>query len=206
LRTVLLEVVTRMNKRSGMREEMRRVVLLCLLAMLFPATSRAEQQERSNAVVVSPLPLLFVIGSAEYQVGLGRGTVVIHGSVYPGIEYGDVGWKGLQGSVGYRFILSGPQKGDPLEGCYIAPILYVGLANRMVLGSTSGTIRSFGLGFDVGYQFVSNRGFTLNLNTGLRNQTFAWGTADVLDFPPLASESRSKGWWPGVGVGIGYAF
>jgi len=195
----------------------KKAYLFCILAVSFQSLGYAQQEksvkestkqdDKTKAVVVYPLSLLaFRKISVDYQFGQGEGSFVVHGGYFTGVQFIDVGWRGFESSLSYRFILTGTNKRGPLEGFYAAPIVNVGSGERIVHGGVSGTVHSIVFGFDIGFQFVSNGGFTLNLNTGWRRRVIAWGTADVLDFPPLFSPIGSTEWWPGIGAGIGIAF
>ncbi len=112
----------------------------------------------------------------------------------------------VEGALSYRLVLAGSREGRSLGGLYVAPLLNAGTAQRIVLGSSAGTAGSIALGLDVGFQSVSKKGLTLNVNTGWRRRVASWGTADVRDFPRLASPTGATEWWPGIGIGVGFAF
>ncbi len=177
-------------------------VLTFLGVSLWPGLSHAAPRERSNALVAYPLGGAIGRISLTYQ----HGPAALHGACSTGVEILDVGHSGCEAALSYRFILTGSKRAGRLGGLYVAPLVFGGAAKRIVLGSSSGTIRSVGLGFDVGYQWVFKNGLTLNLNTGWQHRLAASGTADLLDFPRLASPGGGAEWWPGVGVGIGYSF
>lgn len=177
-------------------------VIFLVSAAVCPSLADAAQSDRGNALVVYPLSLALGKVSLTYQ----KGRAVVHAGCHTGVEFMDVGFRGCEGAFSYRFVLAGPKARRPLGGLFIAPLLSAGTAQRMVQGEASGTASSVGFGFDVGFQAVTKKGLTLNVSTGWRHRTVTWGTADVLDFPRLASPVGAAEWWPGVAVGIGFAF
>lgn len=169
---------------------MKKVVLsLAFVVLAFGLNAQ------SNVIKTNPLALAFGDFNATYERVLNNSSSLQISGHYmfkflsEEVNLGGVG-------LGYRFYITHAKKPVP-AGFHVTPngvFTFGSVKNED--GTTSGA-KTFGFGVELGYQWVWESGFALDLGIGPMYR-FLSGSGD--------ESSTTSGFWPSATLAIGYAF
>ncbi|KAA3640558.1 MAG: DUF3575 domain-containing protein, partial [Bacteroidetes bacterium] len=169
--------------------KMKKVLFLFAFA-LFAIGLNAQ----SNVIKANPIGLAFGNFNATYEKVLNdASSVLVKGSYRYSLFGIDVSTFGI--GAGYRFYITNKNKPAP-GGFYVQP--QASFSGGSV-GDSGASYTSFGVGAELGYQWVWDSGFVLDLGLG-PNYTVLSGEVD--DF----GRDSAGGILPSATLAIGYAF
>lgn len=177
---------------------MKKVLLVGALA-LFGAVN-AQQ----NSIKANPFALLGGSDLVSYERAIGgNSTVGISGGI-GGFKLGDVKYSQAGGGAFYRYYFREALKGWYGHGGVSyngGKVKTSGVSFESVTVEESETkFSSFGVQGKVGYQWVWNSGFTLDLNAGIAYSSFSYDNKEE------NLGLKASGILPALGVALGYSF
>jgi len=180
--------------------------LFLIVGVTFFAMTNITAQE--NAIKVNPFAILGGSDLVSYERALSDNTSGIISAGYGGFKFGDVSYKSFGGGLQYRYYFE-----EALNGWYLAAIASyqsgkVESESITVAGTSTEADKfnfsSIGAGLKVGYQWLWDSGFMLELNLGASYKSFKYdfdndSQKDLFNF-------KASGVLPTFGLGLGYAF
>jgi len=168
---------------------MKKKFLSLFVALSFIGFLSAQK----SVVKTNPIGLAFGNLNAKYETALNSKTSILVGANYFYKLFGvSVNSFGLDGE--YRFFFTNKKKNVP-EGFYIGPSVGVNFINQKDIDYSA---TSLGIGATLGYQWIWDSGFVLDLGLGPQYTT-------VLSESGTSTTSFS-GVLPRLSFAIGYAF
>jgi len=159
-----------------------------LLLLAFVAGSFAMNAQ-SSVIKANPIGLAFGAFNACYEKVISdKSSVVLSGSFFSG-GIGDVDVTSFGAGAGYRFYIT---KKEAPRGFYAQPTVGFGSGSESL---TDVSYLQLGIGVDLGYQWVWESGFALDLGIGPNYRIVLSDEASV-----------GNGIGPSAVVAIGYAF
>ncbi len=168
-------------------------LFISLVVVVACFTVNAQQK---NVVKTNPISLAFGSFNASYERVLNSSSSVVVSGNYMYKLFGSEVTAGGLGAA-YRYYFTHAKKAVP-AGFYIAPEASFSFGSVKYNNQDSAGFSSFGIGAEVGYQWVWSSGFTLDLGIGPMYR-FIKGSN-------TSSFSKTKGILPTATFGIGYAF
>jgi hypothetical protein len=166
--------------------------LILSLAFVAFAFSLSAQ---SNVIKTNPLALAFGSFNATFERVVSPSSSILISGQYMFRLFGEeVNLGGL--GLGYRYFFTHAKKPVP-AGFYVTPQGAFSFGKVKNEDGTSTGANSFGIGAEIGYQWVWESGFVLDLGIGPMYR-FLSGTGEV--------EGNTTGIWPSATLAIGYAF
>ena len=165
------------------------IISLSLIALAFGAHAQ------NNVIKTNPLGLAFGNFNATYERVLGTSSsILIRGQYMYKIFGVKVGLGGV--GLGYRYYITHVKKPVP-AGFYINPEAVYSFGSMDDFNGTSVNLSTIGVGAELGYQWVWESGFVLDLGIGPM-YTFVNGGDNNIDI--------SSGWGPTATLAVGFAF
>ena len=165
-----------------------------ILSFVFVAFA-FSMNAQSNVIKTNPLALAFGSFNATFERVLNTSSSVLISGQYMFKVLGEeVNLGGL--GIGYRYYFTHAKKPVP-GGFYVTPQGTFSFGNVKNEDGTSTGANSFGIGAEIGYQWVWESGFVLDLGIGPMYR-FLSGTGEA--------EGNTSGIWPSATLAIGYAF
>ena len=174
-----------------------------LLLIVFAVLGSMAVNAQDNVVKINPLSILGGSDLISYERYLTDHTSGVISAGFGGFKIGGFKYKSAGAGLQYRYYLS-----ESLFGFYGGAVLAfhkgkVESKDELNLGTASDTkFSSFGGGLKVGYQWIWDSGFSLDLNLGASYKKF--------NYDSTADESsiglKGNGIGPTLGLGLGYAF
>jgi hypothetical protein len=163
---------------------------VALLAFTF-----AQAQE--NSIKFNPLALLGGTDLVSFEHRLSdRGTGII-GAGLSGFKIGDAKYSSFGGELQYRYYFD-----EALSRWYVGgQAAYISGKVELENTSEETNFSGFAIGGKVGYQWLWDSGFTLDLNLGIANNSFNYDSKDG-SFSTL----ETSGVLPNLGFALGYSF
>ena len=162
-----------------------------ILLGMFLSFAFMSVQAQSNVIKANPITLAFGNFNATYEKVLNESSSFLIGGRYTYKIFGvSVNLGGL--TVGYRYYITHNKKPVP-AGFYVQPQAGVGFG---------GDILRLSLGAEIGYQWVWDSGFVLDLGIGPQYYNFRYNGDDDL----FADDDIGGGVLPSATLAIGFAF
>lgn len=163
--------------------------LIVSLVLLCTITGLSAQ---SNVIKTNPLGLAFGNFNASFERVISpSSSVLVQGNYWYSVFGSDVSLGGL--GAGYRFYITHAKKEVP-AGFYVNPLVSYAFGKKKNDNSTSDKASLFSVGAALGYQWVWDSGFVLDLNIGPGYSILTIGDEVTKGISPVAS------------FAIGYAF
>lgn len=158
---------------------------------------------QQNSVKVNPFALLGGSDMVTYERAVGAHSSFGVGAGIGGFKFGDVKYKNIGGTVFYRYYFSQAIRGWYGMGSasYSGGNVKGGVDYELNNREEKVDYNSFGFGAKVGYQWIWNSGFTLDLNAGVGYATFNYDDKADKDLG-----FKANGVLPALGVALGYSF
>lgn len=171
----------------------KRFILSIFCALLLTGTFAQNQVIKAN-----PLGLLFGFATVSYERAINeKSTFQINGN-YGSISFLGVGYTQAGAGADYKFYLLSKKQPAP-RGFYVAP----GIAFSKITVSfdnDKSSVTSFILKGVLGYQWIWDSGFSLDLFGGINYYT---GSDIKIN---TTSYGKFTGAMPALGISLGYAF
>ncbi len=152
---------------------------------------------QTNVITTNPIGLAFGNFNANYEKVLNSSSsLVFRGSYMYSLFGTEVSLGGL--GFGYRYYFTHAKKEVP-GGFYVNPLATYAVGSVKGDDNSRTGISTFALGAEIGYQWVWQSGFALNLGLGPM-YTFVSG------FNNNQNTNLANGFVPGMTLAIGYAF
>lgn len=175
---------------------MKKLLLCAVTALTF---FNAKSQDVKNTIKINPLSALLATGSVFYERKVSEGISAQLGVAYTGVKLDDVKFSGLAITPEVRFYF----KRHAPTGMYTAPFLRY--QNFTVSENTNkGSYTSFGGGAIMGYQWVYNSGFTLDLFFGPNYNSGNYKSTIGTDEPQIKGGIEGFGIRTGIALGFGF--
>ena len=167
---------------------MRKLILsLALFAIVVGASAQ------SNIIKTNPFGLAYGNFNVTYERVLNpSASFLVKGNYMYKLLGLDVSLAGL--GVGYRYYITHAKKEIP-NGFYVNPQVAFAFGSIKDNNDTSYSATNFGIGAELGYQWVWSSGFTLDLGIG-----------PMYNFVSSDSSDSANGIAPALTLAIGYAF
>ncbi len=167
---------------------MKKLILsLALLGIVFGASAQ------NNIIKTNPIGLAFGNFNVTYERVLNSSSsFLVKGNYMYKLLGADVSLAGL--GLGYRYYITHAKKEIP-TGFYVNPQLAFAFGNIKDSNGTSYSATNFGIGAELGYQWVWSSGFTLDLGIG-----------PMYNIVSSDSSDTANGIAPAITLAIGYAF
>ena len=163
------------------------MIALVLLSFAFGAGAQ------SNIIKTNPIGLAFGNFNVTYERVLNpSSSFLVKGNYMYKLLGADVSLAGL--GLGYRYYITHAKKEVP-NGFYVNPQASFAFGSIKDTDGTSYSATNFGIGAELGYQWVWSSGFTLDLGIG-----------PMYNFVSSDSGSAANGFAPSMTLAIGYAF
>lgn len=170
----------------------KRFVLSLLSAMLLTGAFAQNQVIKAN-----PLGFLIGVASISYEKAIKEKSAIQVNVNFGGLTFGDAKYSQFGAGFDYKFYLS--QDEEAPRGFYAAPGIVIGRGSVKV-GSVEDGITLFGPRGIVGYQWIWDSGFALDLFGGIAY--YVGGDIKISN----VSYGKYSGAAFNGGVAIGYAF
>lgn len=168
---------------------MRKLFLVGALA-LFGAVN-AQQ----NSVKFNPLAVFGGSDMFTYERAVGEHSTVGAGVGFSSYKITDTKYSSLAGSVFYRYYFS-----EVLKRWYASGgVNYY--SGKFTYEDSKDNYSSFGVSAKMGYQWVWDSGFTLDLNGGLVYRSYNYDSSSI-----DSSVLKASGIGPAFGFGLGYTW
>lgn len=155
---------------------------------------------QTQVLKMNPLGFAFGFFNLRYEKALNTKTSFQVGGNFYSRKFGDVKTTGFGLDVEYRFYITNKKKNVP-EGFYIGPNAGFDFNKTEDTDTSDGaTFSLFGIGATIGYQWIWDSGFALELGMGPQYSILA-GKGDGLD-----ETVDYEGFLPRLVFAIGYAF
>jgi hypothetical protein len=167
-------------------------LLLCFISLNHLSQAQSETTKK-NLLKVNLLSPLLRTGSFFYERTLSSNSSLMLGLFYTGFSVDDVSFSGFGLTPAYRYYLSSTKQA-PI-GFYVSPygrFMRFSLANNLT--KDKGTLTTYGLGLELGYQWVFKDIISLNVFGGIG---YSAGTFTATDNSNIDNLNGS-----GVGVDI----
>jgi hypothetical protein len=194
---------------------MKHTYYAIVLAGLLIGQMFQQAQAQENIIKINPLALFVLTGNIQYEHVVNDMSSVQLGVFFTGFSFGSgadrVGYSGVGVTPEYRFYLTNKVRDVP-RGFYIGPYArYMNFSfdvqtNNGSGGTTGGKIKmnSFGGGAILGFQFVNDSGFVVDLFIGPGLKSTNWtGDPDQQDEVRFFSSS-SIGFRSGMALGFAF--
>jgi hypothetical protein len=182
---------------------MKKILTVCLVIVLtLPMFSQeaSNVSPEKNVLKINTLSLILGTGSIFYERKFSDMTSGQMGVAYLSYKFDDTRFSGLILTPEFRIY---PTKGA-IDGFYIAPYLrYQKFSIKNTTDDSEGSLSSMGGGLLFGRQWITNKGFTMDLFFGGH---YGSSSVDVTSGTDTFDTGNFSGFKPRVGFAIGFAF
>lgn len=169
---------------------MKKLLLVGALA-LFGAVN-AQQ----NSVKVNPFAILGGSDMVSYERAIDENSTIGVGTGFSSYKVMDAKYSSIAASVFYRYYFK-----EALKGWYANAGVNYYNGKTTLEGYADNKYNSFGVSGKMGYQFLWDSGFTLDLNAGLTYRNYKYDNADV-----DSNTFKASGVGPAFGIALGYSW
>lgn len=175
---------------------MKKTVLLAFLCVAFLTKGFAQDYEHS--IKINPLGAIFGAANLAYEKTLSENTSVLIAPSFGMLKLSGFKYTTYGLGAEYRFYISKNHVAP--EGMYVAPGAGFSFGQAKYEDDHDKTkTTGFNIKGVLGYQWIWESGFTLDLNGGIQYTSFSFRD-DEFDAIPFS------GILPALGVSIGYSF